>query len=179
MNYLFTSERLGFRNWIDDDLPKMASINSDPEVMKYFSNRQSLEQTQQFIIRMQNQFADKGYGYFAVDTLEKEEFIGFIGISNQTYEADFTPCIDIGWRIARMHWGNGYATEGAKRVLAYAFEELHIDKILSVAPIINASSENVMKKIGMQKVKTFEHSLLMDNDRLKECVLYEVYKSVT
>lgn len=174
MNYLFTSERLGFRNWLDADLPLMGVINSDEEVMQHFPSTQSIEQTQQFIIRMQELFEAKGFCYFAVDRLEDKEFIGFIGLSEQTYEADFTPCIDIGWRISRKYWGNGYATEGAKRVLDYAFDELELDSILSIAPVINAASESVMIKIGMQKVKTFEHSLLTDNEKLRECVLYEV-----
>lgn len=173
MNYLFTSQRLGFRNWQNEDLPKMALINADSAVMKYFPSTQTKEQTQQFIAKMQRQFEAKGFCYFAVDTLERNEFIGFIGISEQTYEADFTPCIDIGWRIAQQYWGKGFATEGAKRVLKYADDELNIDKILSIAPIINTASENVMKKIGMHKVKTFEHSLLIENERLKKCVLYE------
>ena len=174
MNYLFTSDRLGFRNWVDADLPLMSDINSDEEVMKYFPSTQSLDQTQQFISRMQEQFEAKGFCYFAVDRLEDNEFIGFIGLSEQTYKASFTPCIDIGWRIGRKYWRNGYATEGAKRVLAYAFDELKLDSILSIAPVINLPSQNVMKKIGMKPVKTFEHSLLSDNDRLRECVLYEV-----
>ncbi len=172
MNYIFTSKRLGFRNWVDTDLPKMAKINGDEEVMKHFPSKQSTEQTNQFIKRMQIQFTEKGFCYFAVELLESNEFIGFIGLSEQTYEADFTPCIDIGWRIDRQYWKNGYATEGAKRVLAYAFNDLAIQKILSTAPVVNNGSENVMQKIGMKKVKTFEHSLLLDNDRLKECVLY-------
>ena len=174
MNYLFTSQRLGFRNWEGADLPKMALINADSEVMRYFKSTQTQDQTMQFIARMQRQFEIRGFCYFAVDTLESNEFIGFIGISEQTYEADFTPCIDIGWRIGKKHWGKGYATEGAKKVLKYAFDELSVDRLLSTAPIVNTASENVMLKIGMQKVKTFEHPLLQDNERLKECVLYEI-----
>jgi len=174
MAYLFASKRLGFRNWKDSDLPKMAVINSDPTVMKHFPGTQSKEQTAEFIVRMKKQFETNRFCYFAVDELEKEEFIGFIGISEQTYEADFTPCIDIGWRIAAQHWDKGFATEGAKKVLAYAFNELGLDRILSIAPMVNTASEHVMQKIGMQKVKTFEHSLLKDNERLKQCVLYEI-----
>jgi RimJ/RimL family protein N-acetyltransferase len=174
MKYLFTSERLGFRNWIDADLPKIAAINANEDVMQYFPSTQTKEQTQQIITRMQKQFETKGFCYFAVETLTNNEFIGFIGLSVQTYEADFTPCIDIGWRFGRTFWRNGYATEGAKRVLEYGFQELKLKKILSIAPLINKPSQHVMQKIGMRKVKTFTHSLFLDNERLKECVLYEV-----
>jgi len=176
LNYIFESERLRFRNWVGEDLPKMAAINANEEVMQFFSSAQTKEQTQQFISRMKAQFEAKGFCYFAVETLADNEFIGFIGLSEQTYQADFTPCVDIGWRLSKVHWGKGYATEGAKRVLQYGFEELKLEKVLSIAPVINTASQKVMQKIGMQKVKTFDHSLLLYNERLKKCVLYVVEK---
>lgn len=154
----------------------MAAINANEEVMQFFSSAQTKEQTQQFISRMKAQFEAKGFCYFAVETLADNEFIGFIGLSEQTYQADFTPCVDIGWRLSKVHWGKGYATEGAKRVLQYGFEELKLEKVLSIAPVINTASQKVMQKIGMQKVKTFDHSLLLYNERLKKCVLYVVEK---
>ena len=110
---------------------------------------------------------------FAVDKLENGEFIGFIGLSEQTYEADFTPCIDIGWRIKRSEWNKGFATEGAKRCLDYALNDLKIKEIYSVAPKINTKSEHIMKKIGLKKQYEFEHPSLINNERLKICVLYK------
>src|SRR5580698_8035695 len=97
--YLFKSERLGFRNWQKADLPLLAEINADPEVMKFFPGIHNLAQTGSFIERMQKHLVDKGYCYYAVDKLVDGSFIGFIGLSQQTFEADFTPCIDIGWRL--------------------------------------------------------------------------------
>ncbi len=117
MDYIFTSQRLGFRNWLDSDLPKMAAINADEEVMRFFPSTQTKAKTEEFIKRMQAQFEKHGFCYFAVEILESKALIGFIGLSEQTYKADFTPCVDIGWRLGRTHWGKGYATEGAKRVL--------------------------------------------------------------
>jgi RimJ/RimL family protein N-acetyltransferase len=177
MTYIFKSERLGFRNWCKDDEPKMSSINADPEAMAFFPSTQSLDQTCTFIAKMQNQLAIKGYTYFAVDLLENNNFIGFIGLSDQVYEAEFTPCIDIGWRLDATYWGNGLATEGAKACLHYGFTNLGLEKIVSVAPKINLPSEQVMKKIGMHKVKEFVHPLLLFNERLKTCVLYEIYNT--
>ncbi len=178
MDYIFTSQRLGFRNWLSSDLPKMAAINADEGVMKFFPSTQTKARTKEFIKRMQTQFEKNGFCYFAVDVLETSEFIGFIGLSEQTYDADYTPCVDIGWRLGKTHWEKGYATEGAKRVLQYGFEELKLGRVLSIAPVVNKASESVMKKSGMHKVTTFEHSLLMDNERLKECVLYEITNSL-
>ena len=112
--YLFKSDRLGFRNWESPDIEKMAEINADEKVMEFFTDVATKEQTIEFIERMQKQLSDNGFCYFAVDTVENNEFIGFIGLCKQTYEADFTPCIDIGWRLNRKEWNMGYATEGAK-----------------------------------------------------------------
>lgn len=172
--YLFKSERLGFRNWKSSDLSGMAKINADSEVMKFFPQTQNSSDTQDFIERMQKQFTEYGYCYFAVELLADSTFIGFIGIAYQTYKADFTPCTDIGWRLSQEYWGKGYATEGAKRCLEYAFQDLALDKVLSIAPKNNENSEAVMTKIGMSKVKEFDHPLLLDDSRLKVCVLYEI-----
>ncbi len=99
--YIFTSERLGFRNWILSDFDPLHAINSDEKTMEFFPGILTRPQTIEFVKRMQKLFQDKGFCYFAVDKLETNQFIGFIGLSEQTYQADFTPCIDIGWRISR------------------------------------------------------------------------------
>jgi RimJ/RimL family protein N-acetyltransferase len=171
--YLFTSERLGFRNWNLTDIDKMHEINSDEKVMAFFPNIPTKEQTTEFVERMKKQFEDKGFCYFAVEKLECGEFIGFIGLSEQNYEADFTPCIDIGWRIKSSEWNKGFASEGAKKCLDYALDELKLENIYSIAPKINTKSERIMVKIGMKKQSEFEHHFLKNNDRLRTCVLYK------
>ena len=174
--YLFKSRRLGFRNWLPSDTDKLAAINADKEVMAFFPSTRTRQETKSFISRMQQQYSEKGYCYFAIDELEDDTFIGFIGLSEQNYEADFTPCIDIGWRLAKTAWNKGYATEGAKRCLEYGLEKLKINKIYSIAPVINTKSVQVMKNIGMSKVKTFDHPQLLDDARLRECILYIMEK---
>jgi RimJ/RimL family protein N-acetyltransferase len=171
--YIFTSERLGFRNWNLDDIEKMHEINSDEKVMEFFPSIPTKQQTIEFIERMKKQFEDKGFCYFAVDKLENNELIGFIGLLKQTYQADFTPCIDIGWRIKSSEWNKGFASEGAKKCLEYALDVLKIENVYSVAPKINTKSEHIMIKIGLKKQYEFEHSLLTNNERLKNCVLYK------
>lgn len=175
--YIFTSERLGFRNWVATDEQKMVEINMDPKVMEFFPKIPSKQETKEFIMRMQKQFAEKGFCYFAVDKLIDNSYIGFIGLSEQNYKSDFTPCIDIGWRLAQSEWGKGYATEGAKRCLDYAFNTLNLENIKSVCPIVNHKSEHVMKKLGMTKLKTFDHPLLTEYKTLQKCVLYEIEKN--
>ena len=101
------------------------------------------------------------------------EFIGFIGLMNQTYESHFTPCVDIGWRLRRSAWGQGYATEGALACLHFAQESLSLSEVVSVASVSNKASERVMQKIGMTKVGEFDHLLLLDFPELNPCLLYQ------
>ena len=171
-DYLFTSNRLGFRNWVDTDVEKMILINSDKEVMKFFPFLPTEQQTRDFIMRMQKQFAHKGYCYFATDLLETNTFLGFIGLSEQTYKASFTPCTDIGWRLSKDYWSRGFATEGAKACLEYADKNLNLPQIFAIASQINKNSIKVMDKIGMRYLRNFEHPSLIENPRLKNCVVY-------
>lgn len=175
--YLFTSERLGFRNWIEQDKPKMHIINSDPQVMEFFPAIPNETQTDAFVDRMKVLFSRRGFCYFAVDRLDNKAFIGFIGIAEKNFEADFTPCIDIGWRLDKNEWGKGYASEGAKKCLEYAFEKMALKNIKSICPVSNKKSEKVMNKIGMKKVKDFKHPLLTEYKELEVCVLYEIERS--
>lgn len=171
--YLFTSQRLGFRNWKHDDLGLLTQINNDEEVMMFFPFKPTKEDSRAFIIRMQNMYAEKGFCYFAVDLLDTKEFIGFIGLAEQSYLEDMGAFIDIGWRLKKSIWNKGYATEGAMACLDFGFNKIGLQKIYSTAPEINKKSELIMQKIGMQQIKTFEHPKLLNDERLKKCVLYE------
>ena len=174
-NYLFTSPRLGFREWKISDLDPMAEICTDKEVMEFFPNPLSKEQTVDFITTRQRKFAKNGFCYYAVEILETTEFIGFIGLSKQEYNAGFeTPFIDIGWRLSKSTWNNGYATEGAKRCLKYAFETLKLKTVYAIATANNDKSMRVMEKIGMKNHSAFNHPLIADDSNLKECVAYKI-----
>lgn len=170
--YLFQSQRLGFRNWLPEDLDPMTAINNNPAVMEFFPSVASKADTAAFTERMQRQFTEKGYCYFAVELLTTSAFIGFIGMSDQTYDAYFTPCVDIGWRLDQNYWNQGFATEGARRCLQFAFDTFKLKQIYAVAPSINLKSIGVMKKIGMQQLQTFQHPKLADCPRLSNCVVY-------
>lgn len=171
--YLFQSARLGFRNWTEADLDALSEINQNDQVMAYFPAKPNREQTLDFIHRMQKQYADRGYCYFALERLGSGELMGFIGICYQTFVAPFTPCTDIGWRLHPRFWGEGYASEGASACLDYAFTQ-GLQEIVAIAPVANLPSIAVMKRIGMQKKYTFDHPLLLDHADLRECCLYEI-----
>ena len=172
--YIFTSYRLGFRNWKDSDLEELAKINLDKEVMEFFPSRLTKEGSSQFIFGQQMNYNENGFCYFAVEIIKSGEFIGFIGITEQIFESDFTPAIDIGWRLKTSAWEKGYATEGAKKCLEFAFNEIKLTSIIATCPKVNSKSENIMKKIGMKFIEEFEHPLLLNDDILKNCLLYKI-----
>lgn len=176
-DYLFKSQRLGFRLWQETDIAFLAAINADPETMEFFPAVQTYEHTQAFVELMRHNQAQKGYCYYAVDKLANSAFIGFIGLFDKVFPASFTPCVDVGWRLQRAEWGNGYATEGAKRCLEYAFQELGLHKVYAIAPVVNKKSEAVMVKAGMKKLLEFQHPQLANDERLRQCLLYIAEKS--
>lgn len=174
--YLFTSERLGFRNWVDEDIDAFAAMNAHHEVMAYFPKILTREETKNTLERLQKQFSEKGYTYFATELLQTGIFIGFIGLSWQDYKAPFSPATDIGWRLRKEFWGEGYASEGAKRCLDFSFEALSLERVVSVCPASNLASEKVMKRIGMRKKGEFIHPGLPATSGLNPCVWYEAKK---
>lgn len=176
-DYIFKSERLGFRNWNDNDLAEFAKMNADLDVMEYFPKPLTKNETSDFIIRLQKHYKVNGYNYFATEILETGELIGFIGLAYQEYETKFTPATDIGWRLKKSAWGNGYATEGAKRCLEFAFKELNLEKIISVFTEKNIKSESIMKKIGMKKIGEFIHPKLKDYPEYEKCICYEIQRN--
>jgi len=175
-NYLFKSSRLGFRTWTNADIPEFAALTADEEVMEYFPKTLSMQEAIEFVGRAKKHFHDNGFTYYATEVLATKEFIGMIGLALQEYTTDFTPAIDIGWRLKKNAWGKGYATEGAKRCIDYAFNELKIDEIISVCTINNKKSEKVMQKIGMIKKGTFNHPELIDYPALEKHFWYEIKK---
>jgi RimJ/RimL family protein N-acetyltransferase len=171
-NYLFKSKRLGFRKWGNDDLDPLSEMNNDPEVMKYFPSQQDRATSAAFMDRQTKNFDKSGYCFFAVDAVSTRQFIGFIGIQNIPYSTPFTPAIEIGWRLIKSSWSNGYATEGAQICLQYAFEHFDINQITAMTALLNSSSEKVMKKIGMRKAGEFDHPKIPDSSPLKRHIWY-------
>jgi RimJ/RimL family protein N-acetyltransferase len=172
--YIFKSARLGFRVWTKADLLAFSKINADTDVMEHFPSPLSVKESDEFIDRLIAHYEKHGYQYFATEILETQELIGFIGLAFQRYKTDFSPATDIGWRLKKSAWGKGFATEGAKKCLDYAFEVLKLNKVFSTCPINNLQSEKIMKKIGLDKMGEFNHPNLKEYPELEKCVWYEV-----
>lgn len=171
--YLFCSARLGFRRWQETDLDAFTAINTDPEVMHFFQRPLPKADTQAMMERMERLYEEKGFCYFAVDNLESQTLIGTIGLGWKTFEADFTPTVDIGYRIGKTWWNQGFSTEGAAACLDYA-RQLQIPKVVAMASIGNLASIQVMKKIGMQHWKEFDHPELQASPGIQRCTLYQI-----
>ncbi|KAA3600851.1 MAG: N-acetyltransferase [Calditrichaeota bacterium] len=174
--YLFKSERLGFRLWLEEDSIPFAKMNSDSEVMEFFPKTLTLEESNHLVKKIKSMFSQYEYGLYAVDELETGEFIGFIGFWFTSFESYFTPALEIGWRIRREKWFKGYATEGGKRCLKFGFETLNFSEICSLTSKINLKSEKVMQKIGMVKIDEFDHPKIQGDNKLKKHVLYKAKK---
>ena len=170
--YILKTERIGLRKWYDSDFEALAEMNADPEVMRYFPSVLTKDKSKEMLQRLKEHFETYGYTYFAAERLENKEFMGFVGLAYQTYETDYTPFTDIGWRLKQKAWGKGYATEAAEAVLIHAREVLKLKEIYSVTPLQNLGSERVMQKIGMKKIAEFEHPAVPEGHELRRCVLY-------
>jgi len=161
-----TTERLLLREWRDSDRPPYAALNGDPEVMHHFPSTLTPQQSDEMIDRMSAAWRDRGFGLWAVERRDTTVFIGFVGLSAPSWQASFTPCVEVGWRLAKQHWGNGYAPEAATAVLDWGFAnvELPDDQIVSFTTQGNLSSQRVMQKIGMTRDLDgdFDHPLLPD-----------------
>lgn len=174
----FDSERMIFRDWKDEDLLQFRKMNADTDVMEFFLNTLTHKETDSFFEGIKAEFIREGYGLYAVELKENSEFIGFIGFHKANLNLGFDPFVEIGWRIKKKAWGNGYASEGAKRCLEYGFEQLRFDEVYSFTAIVNTRSKNVMKKIGMTKKMEFEHPRIEKGHVLSRHVLYHVSKNI-
>ncbi len=170
---VFSSTRLDFHPWRDVDPENLLRINADTEVMEHFPRTLSAKETLAFIDRNNALFDAKGYCYFAAVERASNEVIGFVGAFDQNYESPYTPCTDIGWRIDRAYWGQGYATEGAEALLNFLKENSTLNVVRSMAPVSNKASIAVMKKLGMQYLGNFVHPALVDIPRICECACCE------
>ena len=157
-------------------MPGLIDMNSDPEVMAYFPAVRTVEQSKAQFDKLREHFAKHGFTFYAAERLDLGACIGFIGFAVPGFEASFTPCIEIGWRLQKAHWGQGFATEGALACLAHGFSVLGFTTVYSFTAVPNKRSERVMQKIGMQKTGHFDHPRLEQGHWLERHVLYRIDK---
>lgn len=169
-----TTRRLVLRRWRDADREPFAALNADAEVMRHFPARLSREESDVLIERIKGHFDEHGFGLWALEVAGGPAFVGFVGLWRVSFEAPFTPAVEIGWRLSREAWGQGYATEAAAAALAHGFERLGLREIVSYTVPANLRSRRVMERIGMQRDEggDFDHPRLDPGHPLRRHVLY-------
>lgn len=164
--------RLILRRWTEADREPFYRINSDPRVMEFFPACLTREESDATIARIEAHFEMHGYGAFAAELRSTGELIGFVGLWIAPFEAYFTPCVEIGWRLAASHWNQGLATEGAEAVLQLAFGTLGLSEIVAFTVPANLRSRRVMEKLGMTCNEEFDHPRVPEGHALRRHLLY-------
>jgi len=164
------------RPWRDSDLPAFAALNADPRVMEFLPAVLDRAASDAMATRIRDHFARQGFGLWAVDVPGVSDFVGFVGLNVPTFETHFTPCVEIGWRLACDYWGRGYATTGARAALDFAFAELKRAEVVSFTVPHNIRSRRVMERLGMthDDADDFDHPILPAGHPLRRHVLYRV-----
>jgi len=173
--------RLHLRRWRPGDREPFAALNADPRVMEHFPSTLTRTQSDALAARIEAHFDRHGFGLWAVEIPGVAPFAGFVGLSVPGFESPFTPCVEIGWRLAAQHWRRGYATEGARAVLATAGEGPLPGPIVSFTVAGNLPSRRVMEKIGLvhDTAGDFDHPALPEGHRLRRHVLYRMGEKST
>ena len=173
------TERLLLRNWERRDREPFARLNADERVMEFMPVRLSRAESDHYVDRIEDHFREHGFGVYALELRSEREFVGYTGLAVPGFDAHFTPCVEIGWRLAAEHWGRGLATEAAKAVVRIAFESLALDSLVSFTVPANTRSRRVMEKIGMTHDPSddFEHPGLPQGHPLRRHVLYRLRRA--
>lgn len=154
---LGTTDRLLLRPFRDDDLPAWAELNADPEVMEFIGPPLTREQSDNLAATVNRRHASDGIGFLAVERRSDGAFLGVAGLQHEPWYPDD---LELGWRLSRRYWGNGYATEAAQSWLEYAFTDLNLPRVISITDEPNQKSIAVMKRLGM----TFDHTAALEED---------------
>jgi len=171
----FDTERLRLRQWRAADREPFAALNADPKVMEFFPALLTREQSDALADRCQSLIAERGWSFWAVEKKATAEFIGFVGLHNPGPDLPFSPCVEIGWRLAAKHWGKGFATEAAQGALRIGFETLGLLEIVSFTAVGNHKSRAVMERLGMLDTKeTFDHPKIPLGHVLRKHCLYRL-----
>ena len=169
-----TTERLILRPWRDADLAPLFAINGDPESMRYFAASMNRAESDAWAARMRAHFADHGWGFWVVVEEATRDFVGVVGLMTIPWQADFTPAVEIGWRIGPRFRRQGYAEEAARAALGFGFATIGLQKIVAFTVPGNAASWKLMEKLGMAPAGEFDHPRLPEGHHYRRHLLYSL-----
>jgi RimJ/RimL family protein N-acetyltransferase len=169
------TERLLLRQWRLSDRQPFAELNADPRVMEFFPSTLEPEASNASVVRWQSEIEQRGWGLWAAEIRRTGELIGFVGLQIPPAQLPFSPCVEVGWRLAHAYWGKGFATEAARAALEVGFQRLQLEEIVSFTAVNNRRSRAVMERLGMREAEaTFEHPGVPDGSPLREHCLYRI-----
>ena len=173
------TERLILRSWQASDLLAFTALNQDPKVMEFFPKLLSEDEVKMAMQRYNQHIEKHGFGLFACELKQTGELIGFVGLNRPSFSSYFTPCVEVGWRLAFAHWGQGYATEAARKVIDLGFNTFSLLEIVSFTTPKNTRSIALMQRLGMthNPAEQFHHPNLPINHPLSLHVLYRLEKA--
>jgi RimJ/RimL family protein N-acetyltransferase len=171
-----SSGRICLRRWRDEDREAFAAMYSDARVMEFFRSRLSRVESDAMVDRIEEHFSERDFGLWAIEVPDIATFIGLAGLAVARLRARFTPCVEVGWRLAFEHWGHGYATEAARLALGYGFGTLALSEVVSFTSATNHRSRAVMERLGMRRdpADDFDHPALPEGHPLQRHVLYRL-----
>ena len=171
----FETPRLRLRQWRDADREPFAALNADPPVVAFFAGPFTRAASDASIDAWQFQFSQRGWSNWAAERLDTGEFIGYVGLTVPVRVLPFSPCVEIGWRLAHRFWGHGYATEAAKGALRVGFDQAELEEIVSFTAAGNLRSRAVMERIGMQDAhEDFDYPIFAEGHPLRRHCLYRI-----
>jgi len=173
---LIETDRVRLRHWENRDREPFARLNADVRVMEFMPATLSRAESDTLVDRIVRHFQVHGFGLYAAELRDSCAFIGYVGLAVPTFEAHFTPCVEIGWRLSPDCWNQGLATEAANAVVRHAFEDLGLSALVSFTVPANVRSRRVMEKIGMthEPAGDFDHPNLPVGHPLRRHVLYRL-----
>jgi RimJ/RimL family protein N-acetyltransferase len=166
--------RLKLRLWNASDRAPFAQLSTDPKVMEFLPSPLTRAQSDEFADYIERHFQERGYGLWAVEEIGGAPFIGFVGLNYTRFPAPFTPCTEVGWRLAAEFWGRGYATEAGRAAIQFGFESLRLPEIVSFTTVTHLKSRAVMERLDMHRdpKDDFAHPSLPEGHPLRNHVLY-------
>ena len=171
---LLSTERLHLRPWREADLAPFAALNADPRVMEFMPCCLTRAESDALAKRIRGHFQNYGFGLWALEVPGRAPFAGFVGLEVTGFQAHFTPCVEISWRLAFEYWGHGYATEAARRVLAHGFGVIGLPEVVSFTSPLNRRSRAVMDRLGMHHEGAFEHPALPAGHPHRPHLMYRI-----
>lgn len=158
---IFTeTPRLMLREILPTDDTAMFVLDSDPEVHQFLGNKpvKNIEEVKKVIQFIRQQYIDNGIGRWAVVEKGSGNFVGWAGLKLITEPINNkTNYYDLGYRLIKNYWGKGYATEAAKALVSYGFEQMKLESIYGMCDSLNQSSRNVLQKAGLKYVESFDY----------------------